>query len=91
MKLINYLAKRQHHKELRLQLKEVKDEMDISAQVYVQALDKGVKRSCIRKYDELKEKRRSLEKELREVFKEQLDPPVKSGPDWNTGRGGPDD
>jgi hypothetical protein len=91
MKLINYLAKRQEHKELRLQLKEVKDDIDINVQVYSQSLEKEIRQSCIKSHTELKEKRLSLEKELREIFKNQIDPPVKSGPDLNSGRGGPDD
>ncbi len=85
MKLIDYLAKRQRHKELRLQLKETRDDIDINAQVHTESLDKKIKQSCIKIHVELKEKRRSLEKELREIFKDQ------SGPDQNTGRGGPDD
>ncbi len=85
MKLIDYLARRQRHKELRLQLKETRNDIDMNAQVYGESLDKGVKRACIKIYDRLQEKRLSLEKELREIFKDQ------SGPDQNTGRGGPDD
>ncbi len=91
MKLIDYLAKRQRHKELRLQLKETRDDIDMNSQVYVESLDKKIKQSCIKIYNGLKEKKLSLEKELREIFKDQIDPPVISGPDQNTGRGGPDD
>jgi hypothetical protein len=94
MKLIDYLAKRQRHKELRQQLKEVKDDIGINAQVYSESSDKGIKESCVRTSTKLREKQLSLEKELREVFKDQTDHPKngrRDGPDWNDGRGGPDD
>lgn len=90
MKLIDYLAKRQQHKELRQQLKEIKDDIGINAQVYSQSPEKGIKESCIRSSIKLREKQLSLEKELREIFK---DHPKKEDVTWNTneGRGGPDD
>ena len=94
MKLIDYLAKRQHHKELRLQLKEIKEDISINAQVYSQSPDKGIKESCIRASIKLREKQLSLEKELREVFKDlvnEFEKDIHDGPDLNSGRGGPDD
>ncbi len=85
MKLIDYLAKRQQHKELRQQLKEVKDDRGINAQVYSESLKKETKESCVKVSIKLKEKQLSLEKELREVFKDQISHPE------NDRRGGPDD
>jgi ribosomal protein L9 len=86
MKLIDYLAKRQRHKELRQQLKDVKYDIGLNCQVYSEASNKKMKESCIRESIKLKKQQLSLEEELREVFKDQI-----GGPDLNSGRGGPDD
>ena len=91
MKLIDYLAKRQQHKKLRQQLKEVKDDIGINAQVYSQSPEKGIKESRIRASIKLREKQLSLEKELREIFKDQIDLLKKEIFLGNERRGGPDE